>query len=77
MTLFPQPDFEVMSRYPLRYACGCSKDRVKRALLAMGREELQDLLEKEGQAEATCQFCTTRYVIPGEEIRAMLEAGAI
>jgi molecular chaperone Hsp33 len=75
--LLPEPDFEVMSRYPLRFGCSCSKDRVKRALLAMGREELQDLLEKEGQAEATCQFCTTRYVIPGEEIRGMLEAGAI
>ncbi len=75
--LMPEPDFEVMSRYPLRFGCSCSKDRVKRALLAMGREELQDLLEKEGQAEATCQFCTTRYVIPGEEIRGMLEAGSI
>jgi molecular chaperone Hsp33 len=75
--LLPEPDFEVMSRYPLRFGCSCSKDRVKRALLAMGREELQDLLEKEGQAEATCQFCTTRYVIPGDEIRGMLEAGAI
>lgn len=75
--LLTEPDFEVMSRYPLRFGCSCSKERVKRALLAMGREELTDLLEKEGQAEATCQFCTTRYVIPGEEIREMLRAGAI
>ncbi|WP_426757165.1 Hsp33 family molecular chaperone HslO [Myxococcus sp. Y35] len=75
--LMPEPDFEVMSRYPLRFGCSCSKDRVLRALLAMGREELTDLLEKEGQAEATCQFCTTRYVIPGDEIRGMLERGAI
>lgn len=75
--LFPQADLEVMSRYPLRYACGCSKDRVKRALLAMGREELSDLLEKEGKAEATCQFCTTQYVIPGDEIRELLDAGSV
>jgi molecular chaperone Hsp33 len=75
--LFPEADLDIMSRYPLRFTCSCSRDRVKRALLAMGREELQDLLEKEGQAEATCQFCSTRYVIPGEEIRGMLEAGAI
>ncbi|QSQ10900.1 Hsp33 family molecular chaperone HslO [Myxococcus landrumensis] len=75
--LIPDSDFEVMSRYPLRFGCSCSKDRVKRALLAMGREELQDVLEKEGQAEATCQFCTTRYVIPGDEIRSMLESGTV
>ncbi|MFY1826720.1 Hsp33 family molecular chaperone HslO [Myxococcus fulvus] len=75
--LLPEADFEVMARYPLRFGCSCSEDRVKRALLAMGREELQDLLEKEGQAEATCQFCTTRYVIPGDEIRRMLESGSV
>jgi molecular chaperone Hsp33 len=38
----------------------------------MGREDLTDLLEKEGKAEVTCQFCTTHYVIPAEEIREML-----
>jgi molecular chaperone Hsp33 len=75
--LFPQADLEVMSRYPLRYACGCSKDRVKRALLAMGREELADLLEKEGKAEATCQFCATQYVISAEEIREILATGSV
>ncbi|XXF79151.1 Hsp33 family molecular chaperone HslO [Myxococcaceae bacterium GXIMD 01537] len=74
--LFPQPDLEVMSRYPLRYACGCSKDRVKRALLAMGRDELAELLAQEGQAEATCQFCTTHFVVSGDEIREMLKTGA-
>jgi molecular chaperone Hsp33 len=67
-------DLEVMSRYPLRFSCTCSRDRVKSALLAMGKEELTDLLEKEGKAEVTCQFCTTQYVIPGEEIRELLTA---
>jgi molecular chaperone Hsp33 len=67
-------DLEIMSRYPLRFSCTCSRERVKGALLAMGRDELTDLLEKEGKAEVTCQFCTTHYVIPAEEIREMLSA---
>jgi molecular chaperone Hsp33 len=71
-----QPSLEVMSRYPLSFGCSCSRDRVKRALLAMGKEELMDLLEKDGQAEATCQFCTTHYVIPGPEIRELLTAAS-
>ena len=71
-----QPSLEIMSRYPLSFVCSCSRDRVKRALLAMGKEELMDLLEKDGQAEATCQFCTTHYVIPGPEIRELLTAAS-
>ena len=65
---------EIMSRYPLRFECTCSRERVKSALLALGREELTDLLQKEGKAEATCQFCTTQYVISGDEIRELLAA---
>jgi molecular chaperone Hsp33 len=67
-------DLEIMSRYPLRFSCTCSRERVKNALLAMGREELTELLEKEGKAEVSCQFCTTQYVIPSEEIRELLAA---
>jgi molecular chaperone Hsp33 len=75
--LLPGRDgLEIMSRYPLRFSCTCSLDRVKNALMAMGRAGLMDLLEKEGKAEVTCQFCTTQYVIPGNEIREMLEATA-
>jgi molecular chaperone Hsp33 len=70
--LLPEPDLEVMSRYPLGFTCSCGKERVKRALLAMGREELEDMLAKEGQAEADCHFCTTHYVVSGEEIRELL-----
>jgi molecular chaperone Hsp33 len=70
--LFPGVDLEIMARFPLRFRCSCSEERVKRALLAMGREELEDLLSREGQAEVTCQFCSTRYVIPPEQIRALL-----
>jgi molecular chaperone Hsp33 len=69
-------DLEIMSRYPLSFACTCSRDRVKKALLAMGREELTDMLEKDGKAEVTCQFCTTQYVIPREEIQALLASAA-
>jgi molecular chaperone Hsp33 len=69
-------DLEIMSRYPLSFACTCSRDRVKKALLAMGREELTDMLEKEGKAEVTCQFCTTQYVILKEELRELLASGS-
>jgi len=67
-------DLEIMSRYPLNFACTCSRDRVKKALLAMGREELTDMMEKDGKADVTCQFCTTQYVIPKEEIQELLTA---
>ncbi|WP_375770812.1 Hsp33 family molecular chaperone HslO [Archangium gephyra] len=70
--LVPQPDLEVMSRYPVSFTCNCSKDRVKRALVSMGRAELEDILATEGEAKADCHFCTTHYVVTGDEIRQIL-----
>jgi molecular chaperone Hsp33 len=70
--LVAQPELEVMSRYPVSFTCSCSKDRVKRALLTLGRAELEDILATDGKAEADCHFCTMHYVISGEEIRALI-----
>lgn len=64
--------FEVTSRYPLQWSCPCSKDRVVRALLTLGKAELQDILQKDGKAEATCQFCSGTYVVDGEELRGLI-----
>ena len=72
--LVPQDDLEIMSRYPLSFTCSCSQERVKRALVTLGREELEDILVKEGKAEADCHFCTTHYVVTAEEIREIIAA---
>ncbi len=46
---------------PLKFACRCSFDRVLGALHILGISELKDMLEKDGGAEVTCQFCNTVY----------------
>jgi len=74
-TLFPGAEVDVLAKRPLEFRCGCSRERVHRALLALGRAGLEDLLATDGRAEATCEFCTTRYVIPGDELRTLI-AGA-
>ena len=47
--------------HPIEYRCYCSRDGVTRALISMGREELRALIEEQGQAELTCQFCDRVY----------------
>ncbi len=59
----------------VRFRCRCSRERVDTAILAMGRAEIEDVLASERRAEATCEFCSARYVVEEEELRALL-AGA-
>lgn len=44
-----------------KYECKCSKDRMERALISIGKTELQKLIDETGEAELTCQFCDAKY----------------
>lgn len=67
-------DFEVtvLEKHPVEYRCYCSRDRVSRALISMGREEMTSLIEEQGQAELTCQFCDKVYHFTKSDLEALL-----
>ena len=65
-------ELEVVEESPVEYRCYCSRDRVTRALISMGREELSALIEEQGEAELTCQFCDKVYHYSKEELEQLL-----
>ena len=69
-------EFEITARYPIKWHCPCSKDRVTRALLTLGKDELKDILVQDKKAEATCQFCSTTYVVTEDELKKLISAMA-
>ena len=56
----------------MEYRCYCSRERVSRALISMGRAELEDLIREQGQADLTCQFCDRVYHYAKEELEELL-----
>lgn len=67
-------EIDVLAEGPLSYVCGCSADRVLRAVLAMGRAEIEDMLQKQGKAVATCAFCNRVYEVGSEQLAGILSA---
>ena len=65
-------ELEELSAEPVEYRCYCSRDRVTRALISMGREELEALIREQGRAELTCQFCDKVYHYTKEELEGLL-----
>ena len=65
-------ELEVLDTHPVEYRCGCSRDRVERALISMGREELDEMIKEQGEADLTCQFCDNVYHFTKEELEALL-----
>ena len=66
-------DLEILETHPVEYRCYCSRDRVTRALISMGREELSSLIQEQGQAELTCQFCDKVYHYTREDLDELLQ----
>ncbi len=65
-------DLEILEKHPVEYRCYCSRDRVSRALISMGRKDLDELIREQGQAELTCQFCDQVYRFSRAELEELL-----
>ncbi len=66
-------ELEVLETTPIEYRCYCSEERVSRALISLGREELDKLIREQDGAELTCQFCDRVYRYSGDQLRALRE----
>jgi molecular chaperone Hsp33 len=61
--------FDVLADVEVAYRCGCSQERARVAVSALGPEGILDVLAKEGEAVITCEFCRSRYVVGEPELR--------
>ena len=64
-------ELEVLETSPVEYRCYCTRDRVSRALISLGKDELNSLIEEQKGAELTCQFCDKVYQFSAEELTAL------
>ena len=71
-TVLSDFDMEVLETHPVEYRCYCSKERVTRALISMGKEELAAMIEEQDGAELTCQFCDAVYQYTKEDLQQLL-----
>ena len=67
-TILGELGLEITDTMPVRFHCNCSKERVEKVLLSLGRKELQDLIDEGQDVELNCHFCNTNYVFTVEEL---------
>ena len=63
---------EVLEKRPIAYRCDCSRERMERALISLGREELRAMIAEQGGAELTCRFCDNVQTFSREDLEALL-----
>ena len=66
-------DLEILERSPIAYRCDCSRDRMERALISLGPEELKSIIDEQGGAELTCRFCDNVQRFTKAELESLLD----
>ena len=61
----------VLDDFEVNYKCDCSRERVKRALVSLGKEQLEDIAKDEN-TEVKCHFCDKSYNFSSDEIKALI-----
>ena len=72
-TVLSDFEVEILETVPVEYRCYCSRERVERALISMGAEELEDMLAQQDGCELGCQFCDTLYRFSAQELRELID----
>ena len=55
----------------VQYKCTCTKDRIERGIISLGKNEITKIIEEDGKLEATCQFCNRKYEFSKEELEVL------
>lgn len=64
-------DTEILEESEVGYVCDCSRERMERAIVSLGKAEIDAIIKEQGQAEIVCSFCNKPYVFNTEELEAM------
>ena len=62
----------ITDRMPVEFRCNCGKERYERALVLLGRDEMQKIVDEGEPVEIECQFCGKKYAFTPEELKEVL-----
>ena len=69
-------DMNVLEKLPTEFKCDCSPEKIEKALIATGRDELQSMIDEGKEIEMVCSFCNKKYIVSVEELKRLLNTAS-
>lgn len=67
---------EITDRMPVSFRCDCSRERVEKVLLSLGKKDMQEMIDEGKEVELHCHFCNRNYTFSVEEVERLMKAGS-
>ncbi len=71
-TILAGLDMEITDKQPVKYYCNCNRDRIEKALISVGKEELQSMIDDNKPITMNCHFCNTDYTFETDELKLLI-----
>ena len=71
--LFEGMDMTIEDKIPTEFYCNCSKERVAKAVISVGKKEIQDMIDEGKDIEVKCHFCNEAYNYTVDELKELLK----
>lgn len=72
-TLLKGFDLEITDKIPVEFYCNCDKKRVEKALISIGKKELEEMIREGKEVELNCHFCNSNYIFQVNELKEILK----
>ena len=66
-------ELDILDTIPTKFYCNCSKDRVSKAVISVGKEEIQKMIDDGEPIEVNCHFCNSHYTFTVDELKKMYD----
>lgn len=63
---------EILETVPTKFYCNCSKERVEKAIISIGRRDIEEMITDNEPIEVNCHFCSTHYIYSVNELEEIL-----
>ena len=64
---------DISTKMPVQFHCDCERSRVEKAIISIGKKEIQDMIDEGKEIEVNCQFCNKHYKFSVDELGDMLK----
>ena len=66
-------DIEITDTIPANFSCNCSHERIEKAIISIGKKDIQSMIDEGKEVEVKCHFCNTAYKFSVEELKEILK----
>ena len=65
-------ELKILEKVPTKFQCDCTRERVEKALISVGRKDIEEMIEEGEDIELNCHFCSSKYIFTPEDLKKLI-----